>query len=144
MLISPAYAQDAGGAFGTMPQFLPLILIFAVFYFLLIRPQQQKQKQIKASLSALKRGDRVVTGGGMLGGDRAERAHHGAARNHQRGDQSDARQRHQAAPYRVRKPGAGDRRHAEGVVRQEVRLKKGPLAAGPLFAVQPNWAAANS
>ena len=67
MLISPAYAQDAGGALGTMTQFLPLILIFAVFYFLLIRPQQQKQKQIKASLSALKRGDRVVTGGGMLG-----------------------------------------------------------------------------
>jgi preprotein translocase subunit YajC len=67
MLISPAYAQDAGGTFGTMTQFLPLILIFAVFYFLLIRPQQQKQKAIKASLSALKRGDRVVTGGGILG-----------------------------------------------------------------------------
>jgi preprotein translocase subunit YajC len=67
MLISPAYAQDAAGAFGTMTQFLPLVLIFAVFYFLLIRPQQQKQKQMKASLSAIKRGDRVVTGGGILG-----------------------------------------------------------------------------
>ena len=67
MLISPAYAQDASGAMGTMTQFLPLILIFAVFYFLLIRPQQQKQKEMKAMLSALKRGDRVVTGGGVLG-----------------------------------------------------------------------------
>jgi len=67
MLISPAYAQDASSAFGSMTQFLPLVLIFAVFYFLLIRPQQQKQKQMKASLSALKRGDKVVTGGGLLG-----------------------------------------------------------------------------
>jgi preprotein translocase subunit YajC len=67
MLISPAYAQDASSAFGSMTQFLPLVLIFAVFYFLLIRPQQQKQKQMKASLAALKRGDRVVTGGGFLG-----------------------------------------------------------------------------
>jgi preprotein translocase subunit YajC len=66
MLISPAFAQDAGGSFGTMTQFLPLILIFAVFYFLLIRPQQQKQKQMKASLAALKRGDRVITGGGIV------------------------------------------------------------------------------
>ena len=67
MLISPAYAQDAAGALGTMTQFLPLVLIFGVFYFLLIRPQQQKQKQMKASLAAIKRGDRVVTGGGILG-----------------------------------------------------------------------------
>jgi preprotein translocase subunit YajC len=66
MLISPAYAQDASSAFGSMTQFLPLVLIFAVFYFLLIRPQQQKQKQMKASLAALKRGDKVVTGGGLL------------------------------------------------------------------------------
>jgi preprotein translocase subunit YajC len=69
MLISSAFAQDAasGSPFGTMTQFLPLILIFAVFYFLLIRPQQQKQKAVKASLAAIKRGDRVVTGGGILG-----------------------------------------------------------------------------
>lgn len=68
MLISPAYAQTAGGdAFGGIAQFLPLILIFAVFYFLLIRPQQQKQKQTRAMLSALKRGDRVLTGGGIIG-----------------------------------------------------------------------------
>jgi len=65
-LISPAYAQDAGGALATATQFLPLILIFAVFYFLLIRPQQQKQKEARAMLAAIKRGDRVVTGGGIL------------------------------------------------------------------------------
>jgi preprotein translocase subunit YajC len=70
MLISPAYAQDAGGMLGqlgNMTQFLPLVLIFVVFYFLLIRPQQQKQKETRQMLSALKRGDKVVTGGGILG-----------------------------------------------------------------------------
>ena len=67
MLISPAYAQDLGGIMGSAGQFLPLILIFAVFYFLLIRPQQQRQKEAKAMLLALKRGDKVVTGGGILG-----------------------------------------------------------------------------
>jgi preprotein translocase subunit YajC len=48
-------------------QFLPLILIFVVFYFLLIRPQQKKQKEHRAMLEALRRGDRIVTGGGFLG-----------------------------------------------------------------------------
>ncbi len=70
MLISPAYAQDLGGIFGSLgnaTQFLPLVLIFVVFYFLLIRPQQQKQKETRQMLAALKRGDRVVTGGGILG-----------------------------------------------------------------------------
>ena len=67
MLISPAYAQDAAGALGGAMQFLPLVLIFGVFYFLLIRPQQQRQKEMKTMLGALKRGDRVVTGGGILG-----------------------------------------------------------------------------
>jgi preprotein translocase subunit YajC len=67
MLISPAYAQDLAGSLGGAMQFLPLVLIFGVFYFLLIRPQQQRQKEMKAMLGALKRGDRVVTGGGILG-----------------------------------------------------------------------------
>ena len=70
MLISPAFAQDISGPLGSLAgvgQFLPLVLIFAVFYFLLIRPQQQKQKEMKKMLSDLKRGDRVVTGGGILG-----------------------------------------------------------------------------
>jgi preprotein translocase subunit YajC len=69
MLISPAYAQ-AGGLFDSqsaMIQFLPLVLIFVVFYFLLIRPQQQKQKTHRAMLDSLRRGDRVVTGGGIVG-----------------------------------------------------------------------------
>jgi preprotein translocase subunit YajC len=67
MLISPAFAQDATGMFGNAAQFLPLVLIFVEFYFLLIRPQQQKQKDARRMLSALKRGDRVVTGGGIIG-----------------------------------------------------------------------------
>src|SRR5512142_2397315 len=57
MLISPAYAQDLSGYLGSAGQFLPLVLIFAVFYFLLIRPQQQKQKETKAMLAALNGGD---------------------------------------------------------------------------------------
>ena len=48
-------------------QFLPLLLIFGVFYFLLIRPQQTRQKELKSMLGSLRRGDRVVTGGGILG-----------------------------------------------------------------------------
>jgi preprotein translocase subunit YajC len=66
-LISPAYAQDVSGIMGSATQFAPLVLIFAVFYFLLIRPQQQKQKEMRGMLTALKRGDKVVTGGGILG-----------------------------------------------------------------------------
>ena len=67
MLITPAFAQDLGGALGSATQFLPLVLIFVVFYFLLIRPQQTRQKELKATLAALRRGDRVVTAGGILG-----------------------------------------------------------------------------
>ena len=68
MFISSAYAQAAGGTSGMdLMQFLPMVAIFVVFYFLLIRPQQQKQKEMRRMLSALKRGDRVVTGGGIIG-----------------------------------------------------------------------------
>src|SRR5580700_68897 len=70
MLISTAYAQSFGGLFDSsnaMVQFLPLVLIFVVFYFLLIRPQQKKQKDHRTMLDALRRGDRVVTGGGIIG-----------------------------------------------------------------------------
>ncbi|UEM01451.1 preprotein translocase subunit YajC [Skermanella rosea] len=68
MFVSTAYAQaaDGAGAAGLM-SFLPLILIFVVFYFLLIRPQQKKLKEHKSMLEALRRGDRVVTGGGIVG-----------------------------------------------------------------------------
>ena len=68
MFISPAYAQDAGaGGLGGIEALLPLVLIFVVFYFLLIRPQQKKMKEHKATLSAIRRGDKVVTGGGIVG-----------------------------------------------------------------------------
>ncbi len=68
MLIWPAYAQDAGdGGTGGMIQLLPLVLIFVVFYFLLIRPQQKKMKTHRTMVEALKRGDKVVTGGGLVG-----------------------------------------------------------------------------
>lgn len=68
MLISPAYAQDAaaGGAAGLAMQVLPLVLIFVVFYFLLIRPQQKRQKEHREMLTKLKRGDRVLTAGGII------------------------------------------------------------------------------
>ena len=67
MLISPAYAQGAAGLLGGATQFLPLVLIFGVFYFLLIRPQQQRARETRNMLAAIKRGDRVVTGGGIIG-----------------------------------------------------------------------------
>jgi preprotein translocase subunit YajC len=69
MFSSPAWAQTPfGGAGGeTLMQILPLILIFVVFYFLLIRPQQKKSKEHKEMLGKLRRGDRVVTGGGIVG-----------------------------------------------------------------------------
>jgi preprotein translocase subunit YajC len=66
MLISTAFAQDAVGGGNSFISFLPLVLIFVVFYFLLIRPQQKKMKAHRAMVSALKRGDRVVTGGGIV------------------------------------------------------------------------------
>lgn len=66
MFISPAYAQGTGG-FGGMESLLPLVLIFVVFYFLLIRPQQKKAKTHREMLGSLRRGDRIVTGGGLIG-----------------------------------------------------------------------------
>jgi preprotein translocase subunit YajC len=69
MFISPAYAQDAvaGGTTAVVMQFAPLILIFVVFYFLLIRPQQKRAKEHRTMLTSLKRGDRIITAGGLLG-----------------------------------------------------------------------------
>ena len=68
MLISPAYAQAAGGGGGfDLMAILPLVLIFVVFYFLLIRPQQKRAKDHKAMIAAVRRGDTVVTGGGVIG-----------------------------------------------------------------------------
>ena len=68
MLATPAYAQAAAtGAGGAVASFLPLILIFAIMYFLLIRPQQKKLKDHKAMVEALRRGDQVLTAGGIVG-----------------------------------------------------------------------------
>ena len=70
MLISEAYAQGlfgGGGDGGLIQAILPLVLIFAVFYFLLIRPQQKKMKGHREMLTAVRRGDRVLTGGGIFG-----------------------------------------------------------------------------
>ena len=67
MFVTPAYAQAAGGAAGAFTSFVPLILIFAIMYFLLIRPQQKKLKEHKAMVEAVRRGDQVLTQGGIVG-----------------------------------------------------------------------------
>jgi preprotein translocase subunit YajC len=69
MLISTAYAQGVGGMLdqNALIQFLPLVLIFVVFYFLLIRPQQKKAKEHQALVAKLAAGDEVVTTDGLLG-----------------------------------------------------------------------------
>lgn len=72
-LIPSAYAQTTSGATGggstadTLTQFFPFILIIGIFYFLMIRPQQQKQKALQKQLSDLRRGDNVITSGGIIG-----------------------------------------------------------------------------
>ena len=65
--ITPAFAQAAVPGGSDLMTFLPMIAIFVVFYFLLIRPQQKKAKEARAMLAALQKGDEVVTAGGLLG-----------------------------------------------------------------------------
>lgn len=70
MLITPAYAQTAGAADAGAAGFLslaPLFLVFVVFYFLMIRPQQKRLKAQQATIAAVKKGDGVVTAGGVVG-----------------------------------------------------------------------------
>ena len=71
MFISPAYAQAAGAVPSSSTAFLiqmaPLVLIFVIFYFLMIRPQQTAVKKHKEKIAAVKKGDTVVTGGGLIG-----------------------------------------------------------------------------
>ena len=70
MLISTAYAQAAGaasGPLGGLESFMPLVLIFGVFYFLLIRPQQKRAKEHQEMVAKIRRGDKVITGGGIHG-----------------------------------------------------------------------------
>jgi preprotein translocase subunit YajC len=72
MFATPAFAQTAGAAGGAGPeallmQFLPLVALVVLFYFLMIRPQQRRMKQHQTMLGALKRGDTVVMSSGMIG-----------------------------------------------------------------------------
>jgi preprotein translocase subunit YajC len=72
VFISQAFAQTApaaasGGAESTLITMLPLVLMFVVLYFIMIRPQMKKQKEHKAMIEALAKGDEVVTAGGVLG-----------------------------------------------------------------------------
>ncbi|MEQ5795323.1 preprotein translocase subunit YajC [Paracoccus sp. NFXS7] len=69
MFVTPAYAQAAGGAGAgaAFAQFIPLLLIFAIMYFLMIRPQQKRLKAHRTMVENVKKGDRVVTQGGILG-----------------------------------------------------------------------------
>ncbi len=68
MFISPAFAQAAGGTpESSLMSFLPLILMFVVLYFLMIRPQMKRAKEHKAMIGALNKGDEVVTAGGVVG-----------------------------------------------------------------------------
>ena len=64
--ISDAMAQSADSASGGILSFLPLVILFVVFYFLLIRPQQKKAKQHKNMVAELKKGDEIITNGGLL------------------------------------------------------------------------------
>ena len=64
--ISDAYAQGAESQAGTLELILPLVLMFGIFYFLLIRPQQKKAKEHKNMVGALSKGDEIITNGGLL------------------------------------------------------------------------------
>ena len=81
MLISPAYAQAAagaapGGGLASIVSFLPLVLVFGAFYFLMIRPQQRRVRMLQTAVSAVKKNDSVVTAGGIVGKvTRVEDAH---------------------------------------------------------------------
>lgn len=67
MLITPAYAQSAGGGSDIFMQMMPIILMFVIFYFLLFRPQQQRMKAHREMLANVRRGDTIVTSGGIVG-----------------------------------------------------------------------------
>jgi preprotein translocase subunit YajC len=67
LIISSAYAQAAGGGDGGLIGFLPIILMFVLLYFLMIRPQMKRAKETKAMIEALQKGDEVIAAGGVLG-----------------------------------------------------------------------------
>ena len=67
MIISPAFAQSAGGGDPGYIGFLPIILMFVLLYFLMIRPQMKRSKEQKQMVEALQKGDEVIAAGGVLG-----------------------------------------------------------------------------
>jgi preprotein translocase subunit YajC len=67
MFVTPAYAQGLGGGPDVFVSILPFILIFVIMYFLIIRPQRQQLKKRGEMLTAIRRGDTVITGGGLIG-----------------------------------------------------------------------------
>jgi len=67
LLISPAYAQAAGSGDSGLIGFLPIVLMFVLLYFLMIRPQMKRAKETKAMIEALQKGDEVITAGGVVG-----------------------------------------------------------------------------
>ena len=67
MFITSAYAQSAAGGGSLLDMIFPLVMVFAIMYFMILRPQQKRQKEHKAMLEAVRRGDTVVTQGGLIG-----------------------------------------------------------------------------
>jgi preprotein translocase subunit YajC len=68
LIISSAYAQSVGGGdIQSWTSFLPIVLMFVLLYFMMIRPQMKRQKELKTMLDALQKGDEVITSGGVLG-----------------------------------------------------------------------------
>jgi preprotein translocase subunit YajC len=103
MFVTPAYAQAAGGAGSAFVSFVPLILIFAIMYFLLIRPQQKKLKEHQAMVAALRRGDQVVTQGGLIGKvTKVKEDKRGRGRDRRRREGSRHQDHHRAGPEQDR------------------------------------------
>ena len=67
MFITSAYAQSAAGGGSLLDMIFPLVMVFAIMYFMILRPQQKRQRGHKAMLEAVRRGDTVVTQGGLIG-----------------------------------------------------------------------------
>ena len=67
MIITPAYAQAASGGNALFELLFPLIMVFAIIYFLILRPQQKRQREHEAMVNAVSRGDTVITQGGLVG-----------------------------------------------------------------------------
>ena len=67
MLITPAYAQSASGGNALFELLFPLVMVFAIIYFLIIRPQQKRQREHQSMVDGVSRGDTIITQGGLVG-----------------------------------------------------------------------------